>query len=62
MGGMDATNENLRKKIDIPFCGQEREQFERYLEQTGRKAGPLVRQLILRELAREKRASYPAKK
>jgi len=42
-----------RKKVDIPFRGNERECFERYLEQTGRKAGPLVRQLLLREMKKE---------
>ena len=42
-----------RKKVDIPFCGSEKERFKRYLERTGRKAGPLVRQLLLREMEEE---------
>jgi len=43
-----------RKKIDIPFRAGERERFERYLEETGTKAGPLVRILIIRQMDRER--------
>lgn len=42
-----------RKKVDVPFHGDEKERFERYLERTGRKAGPLVRQLLLREMRKD---------
>jgi hypothetical protein len=53
---MKSTKTPKRKayaSIHIPFQGNEFEDFERYLEIRGAKKGAFVRQLLIREMAKE---------
>jgi hypothetical protein len=44
-------------RVDLPFDGTERLEFQEYLKKTGRKAGPWLRVLALEAIEKDRQTS-----
>ena len=52
---MSIQTDTLSKNIKVPFLEGEEDRFKTFLRSSGRKAGPYLRVLILREIERAER-------